>query len=233
MITQKAMSEKSIQEQINEINRKLDLLIDEASLQKQNRDAISDLFDDVSIIGKDAFRHMVNQLDDAAIELDSDALKCLIFRLLRNIRTIGEVLGTLESINDLVRDVTPIIKQIGLDGVKKFHSLEQKGYFEILNQLAVTLDKFISRYSIGDIQKLSENLVPVADTLVNLADPGLLGKINVGVNALKNIDAEEVEEYSVWRLMREINRPEVKRSIGFVMTLLKKIDQQQTEINNE
>jgi uncharacterized protein YjgD (DUF1641 family) len=227
------MSEKSIQEQINEINRKLDLLIDEASLQKQNREAVSDLIDDVSIIGKDAFRQMVNQLDDAAIELDSDALRCLMLRLLRNIKTLGEVLGTLESLNDLVRDVTPIIKQIGLDGVRKFHSLEQKGYFEIINQLAITMDTFISRYNIGDIRKLSENLVPVADTLASLADPALLGKINAGVSALKAINAEEVEEYSVWRLMKEINKPEVKRSIGFVMTFLKKINRQQSEINND
>ena len=42
------MSDKLIQEQINEINRKLDLLIDEVTIQRQNREAINDLIDDVS-----------------------------------------------------------------------------------------------------------------------------------------------------------------------------------------
>ena len=129
------MSEKLIQEQIREINRKLDLIIDETSFQRENREVINDLVDDVAVIGKDAFRQMVTQLDDAGIELDSEALRCLLLRLIRNIRSLGMVMETLESFTDLAKDVTPIIKQIGLDSVQKFHELEQKGYFELLNQL--------------------------------------------------------------------------------------------------
>ena len=50
------MVDKAIQEQINEINRKLDLLIDEASIQRQSRETINDLVDDVAVIGKDCFQ---------------------------------------------------------------------------------------------------------------------------------------------------------------------------------
>ena len=56
------MSEKLIQEQIREINRKLDLILDETSFQRENREVINDLVDDVAVIGKDAFRQMVTQL---------------------------------------------------------------------------------------------------------------------------------------------------------------------------
>ena len=54
------MSDKLIQEQINDINRKLDLLIDEVTIQRQNREAVNDLIDDVAVIGKDVFKNMVN-----------------------------------------------------------------------------------------------------------------------------------------------------------------------------
>ena len=224
------MSDKLIQEQIKEINRKLDLILDEASIQRQNREAVNDLIDDLAVIGKDAFKQTVTQLDDAGIELDSDALRCLILRLIRNISSMGMVLEMLESFTDLAKDVKPIIKQIGLDGVQKFHELEQKGYFEILNQLSKTMDSVLTRYSKEDLQRLSENLIPVVDTLVNIADPKLLNKLNTAVKALKDINPEDVDEYSLWRLMRQLKKPEVRKSIGFVMAFLQNISKTETNI---
>ena len=225
------MSEILIEEQIKEINRKLDLIIDEASIQRQNREAVNDLVDDVAIIGKDAFKYMVKDLDNAGIELDSEALRDLGLRLIRNISNMGMVLETLESFTDLAKDVTPIIKQIGLDGVQKFNEFEQKGYFELLNQLGITFDTILSRYSKEDLQKLSGNLIPVMDTLVNFADPNVLDKINSATTALKNINPEDIEEYSVWKLLRQMNKPEVRKSIGFIMAFMQNISN--TEIKNK
>ena len=227
----KKMSDKNIQDQISEINRKLDLIIDEASIQRQNREAVNDLVDDIAVIGKDAFKYMVKDLDNAGIELDNEALRDLVLRLIRNVNNMGMVLETLESFTDLAKDVTPIIKQIGLDGVQKFHEFEQKGYFELLNQLGKTFDTVLSRYSKEELQKLSENLIPVIDTLVKIADSRVLGKIDVAVTALREINTEELEEYSVWKLMRQLNKPEVRKSIGFVMALLQNISS--TENNNK
>jgi len=224
------MSDKLIEEQIREINRKLDLLLDDASIQQQNREAVNDLIDDVSVIGKDVFKNMVVQLDDAGIELDGEALRDLGFRLVRNINNMGMVLEVLESFTDLAKDVTPIIKQIGLDGVQKFNELEQKGYFEVINQVSKTIDTVISRYDKEDIQRLSENLIPVIDTLVNIADPKLLNKINSATKALKAINPEDIEEYSVWKLIKQLNKPEVRKSIGFIMAFLKNISK--TEIKS-
>ena len=224
------MSDKAIQEQIREINRKLDLILDETSFQRESRESINDLVDDVAVIGKDAFRQMVTQLDDAGIELDSEALRCLLLRLTRNIRSLGMVMETLESFTDLAKDVTPIIKQIGLDGVQKFHELEQKGYFELLNQLGKTFDQVLSKYSIEDIQKLSENLVPVIDTLSTIADPRMLGKINAAAVALRDINTDEIEDYSVWRLMKQLNKPEVRKSLGFIMAFINNVSK--TNKNN-
>jgi uncharacterized protein YjgD (DUF1641 family) len=217
------MSEKLIQEQIRDINRKLDLILDETSFQRQNREAVNDLVDDVAVIGKDAFKQMVTQLDDAGIELDSEALRCLLLRLIRNIRSLGMVMETLESFTDLTKDVTPIIKQVGIDGVQKFHELEQKGYFEILNQLGKTFDQILSKYSIEDIKKLSENLVPVIDTLITIGDPEIMKKINAAAVALRDINTDEIEDYSVWRTMKQLNKPEVRKSLGFIMAFINNV----------
>lgn len=220
------MSDKALQEQINDINRKLDLLLEENAIQRQNREAINDLVDDVAVIGKDVFRDLVHQLDYAGIELDGDAVRSLVIRLIRNIENLGMVLETIESLNDLMKDLTPIVRQAGLDGIQKFHELEKKGYFEILGQLRKATDTIVSRYSREDIMKLSENLIPVADTLVKLADRGFLEKLNAITTALSEIKTEDIDEYSVWRVMRELHKPQVKKSIGFIMAFLAKINEQ-------
>jgi len=226
------MSEKALQEQINIINGKLDLLLEETAVQRQSREAMNDLVDDLSLIGKEAFKDMVNQLDNAGIELDGDALRSLLIRLIRNLGNLGMVLETIESMNDLMKDLTPIVKQLGLDGIQKFHELEQKGYFEILGQLAKATDTIVSRYSKEDIMKLSDNLVPVADTLVNLGNRDFLEKLNAITIALGEIKTEDIEEISMWRMMREIRKPEVKKSLGFIMAFLAKINEQNIKKNN-
>jgi len=224
------MSDKILEEQIREVNRKLDLILEDASTQRQHREALDDLIDDVSVIGKDVFKQTVIQLDDAGIELDGEAVRDLGLRLLRNINNMGMVLEILESLSDLAKDVTPVIKQIGLDGVQKFHEFEQKGYFEILNQLARTFDTIISRYSKEDLGRLSENLIPVLDTMFSIADPKLLGKINSATQALKEINPDNIEEVSVWRLMRQLNKPEIRKSIGFIMAFLQNLSKSDIKI---
>jgi uncharacterized protein YjgD (DUF1641 family) len=43
------------------------------------------------------------------------------------------------------------------------------------------------------------------------------------MNALKEIRPEDIEEYSVWKLLKQINKPEVRKSLGFVMVFLRNI----------
>ncbi len=162
------MTEKSVQLQIDEINRKLDLILGEISLQRQNR----------------------------------------------------------EVVNDLVKDLAPIIKQIGLDGVQKFYEIEQKGYIEIANQVGKSMDTIISRYSIDEIKNFSDNIVSIFDTLSAIGDPKVLNKINSAVVSLKEIDPEDIEEYSLWRLIRQLNKPEVRKSFGFIILFLQNLIKQ-------
>ncbi|MBN2633053.1 MAG: DUF1641 domain-containing protein, partial [Bacteroidales bacterium] len=216
------MVKEELQNQIDEINGKLDLILEEISVQRQNRESVNDLVDDLAVVGKDAFKNMVTELDHAGVELDTDSLRCLTLRLIRNIGSLGMVMETLESINDLAKDLTPVIKQIGIDGVHKFHELEQKGYFELFMQLGKTFDNLLSKYSIEDIRKLSVNLIPVIDTIMILGDPKVMNKINSAVVSLRDLNPEDIEEYSVWKMIRELNKPEVKRSIGFLMAFIKK-----------
>ena len=225
------MANEEIQKQIDEINRKLDLLLEDASVRKQNQEALNDLADDISLISKEAFKYLVNDLDNAGVELDSDALRCLIIKSIRNLANLGRMIDTIESINDLLLDVEPILRQIGLDGIRKFNEIEQKGYFDLINQFAVSVDKIMSRYSREEINKISDNIVIIADIIINLTNKQTLKKAHAMSVALKELDLNNIQEISVWKLLFRLNRPEVKKSIGFLMAFLEKLNNTETEIN--
>jgi len=218
------MAENNIQIQIDQINHKLDLILEEAELQKQNREVVTDLVDDLAIVGKDAFNGMVDSLDNAGIEVDGDEFNHLLLNLIRNVSNMNMLFSTLENITDLVKDFSPIIKQIGIDATEKFNELDRKGYFEVLNQISIAIDTIMSRYSRKDIENLSQNITSVMDTLLAITDPAVMKKIEIFARTYKEIDHESIPEYSVWKVMRELNRPDMKKSIGFIMTFLRKIN---------
>jgi uncharacterized protein YjgD (DUF1641 family) len=51
----------------------------------------------------------------------------------------------------------------------------------------------------------------------------MLGAMNNAVEIFKNTDPHNIEEYSLWRVFREMRKPEMRRGIGFIITFLKAI----------
>jgi len=213
-----------MQLQINEINRKLDLIIEDRAIQKQNNDAVIDLVDDLSIVGKDAFNSMVEGLDNAGIELDGDSIKHLVLGFIRNVENINILMMSLENVLDLVKDAGPIVKEIGVDAVDKFKEIDDKGYFEIIRQFSSAIDKVMSRFTKEDIATLGDKIESLLNTLLVIIDPAFMSKIEMFVQTYKEIDHENIPSYSVWKVMREFNKPDMKKSIGFIMTFLKEIN---------
>lgn len=217
------MTEQKIQQQIDDINRKLDIILEEVFSQKQSRETISDLADDLSIVGKDVFKNTVIELDKAGVELDSDALKGTGIRLIRNIDNINDFLDTLESINDFLKDATPIARQVGLDTIQKMNELDQKGYIDFFKELSKVLENIVTHFSVEDVRDLSDNVVTILETVKEMTQPDMLSAMDNAVNVFKNLDTKDIPEYSLWKAMKEMRSPEMKKGIGFMITFLKNL----------
>ena len=223
------MSDKSIQPQLDEINQKLDLVLHYVNQQRLKSEAIEDLVTDVSIIGRDVFHDVVNELDNQNIELDIDEIKILIFKLIKNVGNFVTVLSVFESLNDFLKDAGPVANEVMIDVIKKMHELEKKGYFEFIKELMNVFDNIITNYSGEDVRLLSANIVTIMDTIKNMTQPEMLSAMNNAVNIYKNLNPDDVEEYSMWKAFREMRTPEMKRGIGFIMLFLKNLSKEQTK----
>jgi uncharacterized protein YjgD (DUF1641 family) len=219
------MSDPNIQAQIDAINLKLDLILEEVRAQKEMRESILDLADDASIIGKDIFKNTVIQLDKAGVELDTEAIAGIGLKLIRNVGNINDFLDTLESVNDFLKDVSPIIHQVGLDAIEKLNYLEQRGYIDFFRELSKALDNIVTHFSVEDVKSLSDNVVIILETVKNLTQPDMLKAVNNALAIYKNLDMENIEEYSLFKAMMQFRKPEMRRGIGFMITFLKRLNE--------
>lgn len=209
--------------QLTEINQKLDLLTEFMTEQKQKSEMLEDLITDVSIIGKDAFQSSVEELDKQGVELDGEALKLFFFKMIKNANNFSMVLSVFESTVDLMKDLGPVAKEAGYDVINKFHDLEQKGYFEFFREAGTIMDTVVAHFTPEEMRLLADNVVTLLDTLKNLTQPDMLDAMNNAVNIFKGLDPTDVPEYSVWKMIRELNSPEMKRGMGFIITFLKNL----------
>ncbi len=227
------MTDINIQNQIDEINRKLDLVLEEVYAQKQSRESVNDLMSDLSIVGKDAFQNAVVQLDKAGVEIDGETISSIGIKLLNNLDNINMLLEMLESLTDFAKDAAPIAHQVGLDAVNTFNYLEQRGYIDFVKEFTKVFDNIVTHFTVEDIRELADKIVPILEIVKEITQPDMLDAVHNAVVVYKNLETDEIPEYSIWKMMREMNSPEMKKGMGFMMTFLKNLTEQQLNKNKK
>ncbi|PLX23863.1 MAG: hypothetical protein C0599_03345 [Salinivirgaceae bacterium] len=220
------MEDQNIQTQINELNHKMDLILDNVNQQRLKAEAVEDLVKDLSLVGKDIYDSSVEELENQQVSIDPDALKIIVVKLIKNIENIGNVISLFESANDLIKDAGPIVNEVIIEATKKLHVFEQKGYFEFFAAFGDVVDNIVTNFSKDDVTQLAENISTILQTVKNLTQPEMLDAVNNAVKVYQSMEVENVPEYSVWKLMREMNKPEMKKALGFAVTFLKNIANQ-------
>jgi uncharacterized protein YjgD (DUF1641 family) len=208
-------------QQIAELNQKVDVILEFVNQQRLKSNAIDDLVADASIIGKDVYDSTVKALDDREVRLEPDDLRELGIRVAQNVGNFNTLLDGLGSAMDLMKDVGPIANEVIIDTTRALHEFEQKGYFEFMKEFGAIIDNIVTHYGVNDVRMLADNVVTILDTVKDLTQPEMLKSIDTAVKVFSNMETENVPEYSIFRVMREINKPEMKKAWGFLFTFLK------------
>ena len=85
------------------------------------------------------------------------------------------------------------------------------------------MDNIITHYSGEDVKLLADNIVTIMDTLKNITQPEMLHAMNNAVNVFQKLEVDDIPEYSIWKAMREMRSPEMKKGIGFMISFLKNL----------
>ncbi len=222
---------ESTAKQIEALNQKVDTLLEYVNQQRLKSAAMDDLVADVSIIGKDVYDSTVKALDEREVVLDPDQLRELGVRFAQNVGNFNTLLGGLGSAMDLMKDVGPIANEVIIDTTKKLHEFEQKGYFEFMREFGAIMDNIVMHFGVDDVRSLADNVVTILDVLKNLTQPEMLKSIDTAVKVFSNMEIQNVPEYSIFKFIREINTPEMKKAWGFLITFMKNISKNQADTN--
>ncbi|MBI2511843.1 MAG: hypothetical protein HYV96_07690 [Opitutae bacterium] len=208
---------------LDALDRKLDLVLAEAEEVRRLRREVEELKEDFSRIGKDLFRTAVNELEEVAPFVQGGDIAELAKRLLRNVNTLNELLVQLESAREFLQDATPLARELFHDGLAKMDEFDRKGYFAMGREFGRALENVAANFTVEDVRLLSDNLVAILTTVKNLTQPEMLQAINNAVEVYKKIDFDSVEEFSLWHAFKEVNKPEMRRGLGFLIVFLRNL----------
>jgi uncharacterized protein YjgD (DUF1641 family) len=223
------MSTLTMEEQLGQIQESLADIREELSIIRKTRDEIQDLKEDMSIVAKDVFKTLVLEMEEISPYINNGELIDLLKRVVRNTGSFNKLLMQVESIEDFISDATPLGKQVFNDSIAQLQKFQDKGYFEYARELSGILDHVTTTFSPEDARLLSENMVSILLTIKNLTQPDMLKAVNNAAIIFKHLDPAEVEEYSVWRVIREVNSHDMRRAWGLFYTFLKNMSKLQEE----
>ena len=223
------MTTLTVEDQLTQIQGSLAAIQDELSIIRRTRDEIQDLKEDMSIVAKDVFKTLVLEMEEISPYINNGELVDLLKRTVRNIGGFNKLLMQMESIEDFITDATPVGKEVFNDSVAQLQKFQEKGYFDYARELGGIMENVTENFSPEDVRMLSENIVTILHTVKSLTQPDMLNAVNNAAAIFEHLDPSKVEEYSLWRVIKEVNSPEMRRAWGLFYTFLKNMSQVKEE----
>ncbi|MCF6180976.1 DUF1641 domain-containing protein [Lutibacter sp.] len=217
------MKEQNVQSQIDVLDKKLDLILEYVNQQRLNSTVVDDLVSDLSIIGKDVYDTTVEELDKRQVEINPAEVTDLVVTILKNIGHFKTVMNLFEMAFDFSKEAGPIANEAIIDFTKQLQVYNQKGYFSFFKELGPVIDNIITGFTPEDIKELADNVVSILSVIKEMTQPEVLGTMQNAIKAFNSMETESVPSYSVWRVLKEMNSPEMKKALGYGITFMKNV----------
>ncbi|MBN1294898.1 MAG: hypothetical protein JXB48_23885 [Candidatus Latescibacteria bacterium] len=217
------MDESTIQKRMENIEKKIDVILDEVEAQRRLRNEISDLREDLMRVSNDVFRDTIYELEELSETLNTGDMLLLSKKFLRNVNNIKTAFEQLESARDFIADFNKISGDAFRSFLVKLDELDRKGYFELLRESEKTLDTLVASFSAEDLRTLNESLPMIVNILKKLSNPELIRKLNIAVSVFDKYEFDDKSRVSTIKLIREMNDPRVKKGMLFMLGLFKNV----------
>ena len=210
-----------------ELNQKLDklatqveFLTEEAHRQKRRQQEWDELKDDLIPIGNEIFRLSVEQLEEVHHHVQMEDLLRLFKRVLRNTRNLELMLDQLESVSELLQDVSSLSNDAFMTLMMQLNEMERKGYFVFLQGGLDMVDRIVTSFSEEDVQQLSDNIVLILQTVKEMTQPEIMNMLS---NTAHIVQDEEPIDTSLLSIIRQMNDPAVRKGLAKTLNVLKSV----------
>lgn len=210
-----------VQAQIDSIHRKLDFIVEELVHVKRRRLEMEDLRDDLSIVAKDLYQNVVEEMEQVSEYVTPGDLVHLSRKLLRNANNLAGALQQLESLRDLLADLKPIGKEVYSDALVTLDELDRKGYFVLARRLREMADDAVETLIAEDLDQLRANVPRLLRWMKSVTQPGTMRALETMVVALERGESAARDDLGLYGLFKELNTPEGRRGLSTLVGFVK------------
>lgn len=222
LTTESALGLAELHEKMDRLAVQVEFLSLEAERQRRRQQEWEELKDDLTLIMNDVFRLGVRELEEIENYVQIEDIVHTFKRMLRNTRNLEQMLGQLESMMELWRDINPLSRDVFLAIINRLEEMESKGYFSLMREGGEVLDQMVLSLKEEDLSQLKENIPLIVDTLKTVNQPETIGKVRDMATVL---DEDESDTPSLFGLLRELNDPAVRRGLNKALRITKALSE--------
>jgi uncharacterized protein YjgD (DUF1641 family) len=187
----------------------------------QTASGIKDLREDLIPLSGQAFRLLIQELEDVESSFQLEDLLKLFKRSLRSIKHIVFALEQLENTVDFVTTIEPLLKSAVPQVINYLDDLEQKGVLRIITATLDVRAKIASAYTAEDIDQIGDGAVALLGLAKKLSDPGATDFLEKIADLPSKIDLAGAKPVGPFGMLGALSSKEARRGLGVLMELTK------------
>jgi uncharacterized protein YjgD (DUF1641 family) len=207
-------NEELILERLDRIETQLAPLVETAS-------SVKELRDDLIPLSAQAFRLLINELEDIESGFQLEDLLEMIKTFLRGVNTITFSLQQLENIVDFITTIEPLLRSAVPQMINYLDDLEQRGVLRTFTEMLDFRAKIAKAYTAEDIDKIGDGVVALLGMVKKLSDPQAIAFLEKVAEMPGHIDLSQSKDVGPFGLISAASGKEVKQGLGVMMELTK------------
>ena len=207
-------NEELILERLDRIETQLAPLVETAS-------SVKELRDDLIPLSAQAFRLLINELEDIESGFHLEDLLDMFKTLMRSVKTITFSLQQMGNIVDFITTIEPLLRSSVPQIINYLDDLEQRGVLRMFTAMLDVRAKIASAYTAEDIDKISDGTVALLGLAKKLSDPQAIAFLEKVAEMPGHVDLSQSKDVGPFGLISAASSKEVKQGLGVMMELTK------------
>ena len=187
----------------------------------QTAGGIKDLREDLIPLSGQAFRLLIEELEDVESSFQLEDLLTLFKRALRSVKPVIFSLEQLENIVDFILTIEPLLKSAVPQVINYLDEMEQKGVLRIITATLDVRAKIASAYTPEDIDKIGDGAVALLGLAKKLSDPEATDFLEKIADLPSKVDLAGAKPVGPFGMLGALSSKEARQGLGVLMELTK------------
>jgi TusE/DsrC/DsvC family sulfur relay protein len=161
----------------------------------------------------------------SSVDIQIEELAASVDLLVRQQR---EMLDSQQRLAEVWREAAPILKSMTAVATANLANLEHRGYFRAGRAALDVVDRVVGAYGEDDLQRFSDAVVSILDTVRNLTQPEVLTIANEAIETLSH--ADRLPPLGMTGMLRAGRDAEVQQGMAVFMELLRHVGRASTHL---